>query len=80
MESSGAGDDGDPVADLRRWEDSGALWRLLQVDGSRATVGLLTCDGGEEVGRLECHGPELVRFLARRGGNDDGARTRWPDP
>ncbi len=71
--------DSDQVAALRRWEDSGALWRVLQLGADRATVGLFTCDGGEEVGRLACEGPELVRFLSRRGSNDDGAHTRWPD-
>jgi hypothetical protein len=70
--------DSDRVAVLRRWEDSGALWRVLELDADRATVGLFTCDGGEEVGRLLCEEPELVRFLSVRRGNDDGSRSPWP--
>jgi len=72
--------DSDQVAVLRRWEDSGALWRVLELGADRATVGLFTCDGGEQVGSLTCEGPELVRFLARRDSNDDGSRSPWPGP
>ena len=66
----------DPVSDptdvdqLRRWEDSGALWRVLSRDAHRVTVGLFSCDGGEEVHRLTSDAPALLRFVAGRDRSD----------
>ena len=59
-----ATDPDDPVEVLRRWEAAGAVWRVLGHHGDVVTVGLFTCDGGEEVGRLSSGDPALVRFLA----------------
>ena len=53
----------DPVAVLRRWEDSGAVWRLLGQSSGEVTVGLFTCDGGEEVSRITSADPSLVDFV-----------------
>ncbi|WP_067574335.1 hypothetical protein [Nocardia acidivorans] len=59
-----------PVEILRRWEDSGAIWRVLSL-GPPVTVGLYQCTGGEEVDRLTSADPELLRFLADRAGDAD---------
>lgn len=62
----------DPVSEpadvdqLRRWEDSGAVWRVLSRDARRVTVGLFSCDGGEEVHRLTSDDPALLRYVAGR--------------
>lgn len=56
----------DPVAVLRRWQDSGAHWKVIGRRGGRLTVGLYRCDGGEEVDRLTSADPRLEEFLAGR--------------
>jgi hypothetical protein len=55
----------DPVEVLERWEDSGAVWRIVVLDDDRAVVDLCTCYG-EPVDRLESSDPALLRFLADR--------------
>ena len=61
----------DRVAELQRWEESGAVWRVLRRTATGATVALLTCDGGEEVGRFTSNDPRLVTFLGDRSSSDD---------
>lgn len=56
----------DWVAELQRWEDAGAHWRVLHRTGSAVTVGLLTCDGGEEVDRFTSGDPGLLRYIGDR--------------
>jgi len=56
----------DPVAVLRRWEAAGAPWRVLGQDGGRLTIGLFSCDGGEEMSRLTSGDPGLVAYVAGR--------------
>lgn len=58
-----------PVEMLRRWEECGAIWRVLSL-GPPVTVGLYQCGGGEEVDRLSSADPDLLRFLAGRGSNE----------
>jgi hypothetical protein len=58
----------DPVAVLRRWEESGALWHVLSRHGDSVTIGLFTCDGGEEVSRFTSRDPDLLQFVAAGGG------------
>ena len=55
-----------PVARLQRWEAFGAHWVVLDDDGTRVTVSLCRCDGGEEVERLTSDEPSLRAFLAGR--------------
>jgi hypothetical protein len=56
---------------LRRWEDSGAPWRVvLRADGA-VEIALLTCDLGEEVGRLRSAEPALLEFVGDRTRSDD---------
>jgi hypothetical protein len=59
-----------PVEVLRRWEDSGAVWRLLSRRGDLVEIALLTCSAGEEVGRLVSADPDLLAFVGTRTGND----------
>lgn len=54
------------VEELRRWQDSGAVWTVLSRTPDRVTVALLRCDGGEEVDRFASSDPELLRFIGER--------------
>jgi hypothetical protein len=56
----------DPVEQLRRWEDSGAVWRVIVRTESDVVIALLTCTAGEEVGRLRSSDPDLMRFVGTR--------------
>jgi hypothetical protein len=53
----------DPVDVLKRWEDHGAVWRIVSLTRDRAVIDLCTCYG-EPVDRLESTDPELLRFVA----------------
>lgn len=59
-----------PAEVLRRWEDSGAVWRLLSRRGDLVEIALLTCSAGEEVGRLVSADPDLLAFVGTRTGSD----------
>ena len=63
--------DMDRVAELRRWEDSGAVWRVVGRTATTLTVALVTCDGGEEVGRFTSNDPALLAFVGERASNLD---------
>jgi hypothetical protein len=56
----------DPVERLRRWEDSGAVWRVIARTETEVVVALLTCTAGEEVGRLSSSDPDLLTFVGSR--------------
>lgn len=56
----------DPVAVLQRWVASGAHWRVLHRGDVSVTVGLFTCDGGEEVDRITSSDPALRAYLGER--------------
>jgi hypothetical protein len=60
-----------PAAVLRRWEDSGAVWRVVAEDAAGLTIGLLTCDAGEEVARFRCSRAAVADLLGDRVGSDD---------
>lgn len=63
----------DALAALQRWEASGAAWVLRDDPGSgELVVDLLTCDGGDVVGRLASADPGFVAHV-RRGGTGGGA-------
>jgi hypothetical protein len=71
MDDTFAGDDDVPsgrdlVEALRRWQDFGAVWRVLERDARQVTIGLFRCDGGEEVSRLVSGDPEVLAFLDGR--------------
>lgn len=61
----------DRVAELERWEDAGALWRVVGRTADTVTVALLRCDGGEEMGRFISDDARLLAFLGDRNGSDD---------
>ncbi len=56
----------DRVAELQRWQDSGAVWQVISRKGGRVTVALLRCDGGEEVDRFTSDNPQLLSFIGDR--------------
>ncbi|WP_102144702.1 hypothetical protein [Mycobacterium hubeiense] len=61
----------DRVADLQRWEDSGAVWQVVSRAGAGVTVALLRCDGGEEVDRFTSADPRLLEFIGDRCSSED---------
>ncbi|KWX56587.1 hypothetical protein [Mycobacterium sp. NAZ190054] len=64
-------EDHDRVAELQRWVDAGAVWRVIGRTASEATVALLRCDGGEEAGRFTSSDPRLLAFLGDRASSED---------
>ena len=56
----------DRTAELQRWQDSGAVWEVIARSEHRVTVGLLRCDGGEEVDRFTSEDPRLLAFIGDR--------------
>jgi hypothetical protein len=55
---------------LRRWEDSGGVWRVLSSSPGRVQVALLTCDAGEEMDRFISSDPNVLEFIGLRAGSD----------
>jgi hypothetical protein len=60
----------DPVEVLRRWESSGALWRVLSRRGGSLEIGLFTCDGGEEMSRFVSDDGALRAYVGDRRSSD----------
>jgi hypothetical protein len=58
--------DVDRVAELQRWEDSGAVWSVVSKRDGRMTVALLRCDGGEEVDRFTSDDPRVFDYIGER--------------
>jgi hypothetical protein len=56
---------------LRRWETSGAVWQVLDRDPARLEIALLTCDAGEQVGRLVSTEPDLRGYVGERTRSDE---------
>jgi hypothetical protein len=56
----------DRVAELQRWEDSGAVWSVVSRKQDRMTIALLRCDGGEEVDRFTSDDPRLFEYVGER--------------
>jgi hypothetical protein len=63
----------DPVDAVRRWEQLGAVWRVLARSPSTVTVSLCRCDDGEEVERFTSSDPALLAFLGDRTSSEDDA-------
>jgi uncharacterized protein len=61
----------DFVAQLRRWEDAGGVWRVLSRDRDAVTVGLYRCDDGEEADRFVATDQRVAEFLAGRTSSQD---------
>jgi hypothetical protein len=56
----------DRVAELQRWQDSGAVWEVISRKDDCVTVALLRCDGGEEVDRFTSDDAYLLSFIGDR--------------
>ncbi|MDO3649934.1 hypothetical protein [Nocardia mangyaensis] len=56
----------DPIDTLRRWQDSGARWRVLWRRADAVTIGLFECTGGQQVDQFTSTDPALLRFLGER--------------
>jgi hypothetical protein len=61
----------DPVDVLRRWEQSGAIWRVVSQTGGQFEIALLTCTGEEQVDRLVSDAPELAAYIGGRPSSGD---------
>jgi hypothetical protein len=61
----------DRVAELQRWQDSGAAWEVVSRKGQTVTVALLRCDGGEEMERFTSDDPRLLDFIGDRRSSED---------
>ncbi|WP_228499009.1 hypothetical protein [Nocardioides agariphilus] len=59
------------VAMLLRWELQGGVWRVLGRDGEQVTVGLFTCDAGEEMDRFTSADEQLLAVVNERSGSED---------
>jgi hypothetical protein len=72
-DGSGSQGDGavDHVADLVRWERSGAVWRVLGRSASGLTIGLFSCDGGEQMDQVTSHDPKLLGYVGDRASSTD---------
>jgi hypothetical protein len=62
--------DVDRVAELQRWEDTGAVWRVIARTASTVTVALLRCDGGEEAARFTSADAGLLAFVGDRDSSE----------
>jgi hypothetical protein len=56
-------DDRDYVAELTRWQESGATWQVIARTRRGVAVALMRCDGGEEVDRFTSSDPRLLEFV-----------------
>lgn len=61
----------DPVETLLRWQDSGAIWRVVGRRPDAVTIALYECTGGQEVDRFTSTDPALLRFLGERATSED---------
>jgi hypothetical protein len=61
----------DRTAELQRWQDSGAVWEVIARTRDSVTIGLLRCDGGEEVDRFTSTDPHLLAFIGDRRSSEE---------
>ena len=59
------------VSKLLRWELQGGVWRVLGRDGEQVTVGLFTCDAGEEMDRFTSADEQLLAVVNERSGSEN---------
>jgi hypothetical protein len=69
--SAAGGDSG--LEQLRRWEGSGGLWRVVSRSAEGVAIALLTCDAGEEMGRMHSTDPAVLAYVGARWGSDEPA-------
>ncbi len=63
--------DSDVVADLQRWTDSGATWRVLSRTATSVEISLRTCGADEEVDRVSSNDPAVLAYLGDRWASDE---------
>lgn len=63
--------DVDRIAELQRWEDAGAVWRVISRSASSVTIALLSCNAGEQVGQFTSDDPRVLAFLGDRLTSED---------
>jgi hypothetical protein len=68
----------DDLGRLRRWEDSGALWRVVSRAPDGVEIALLTCDAGEQMGRVHSADPAVIAWVAGRERSDEPAPSSEP--
>jgi len=51
------------VADLERWADAGAQWRVVEVHAGRAVIDLCACTG-EAVERRETTDAAVIAYVS----------------
>ena len=61
----------DRTAELQRWQDSGAVWEVIARSADSVTIGLMRCDGGEEVDRFTSDDPRLLDFIGDRRSSEE---------
>ncbi|HEY5979782.1 MAG TPA: hypothetical protein VIT41_09120 [Microlunatus sp.] len=61
---------------LRRWEDSGGIWRVVARRTDTVTVALCRCDGGEEVDRFVTVDPAVLDHVGGRGSSEESISDR----
>jgi hypothetical protein len=61
----------DRVAEIQRWQDSGAVWEVISRSSATVTVALLRCDGGEEMDRFTSDDPRLLAFIGDRRSSEE---------
>ena len=65
---TGQGDD--LAAVLGRWESFGGHWRVISRSEESVTIGLLSCDSGEQMGRVTGSSLDLAGYEADRRQGD----------
>lgn len=63
-----------PLAELRRWEDSGGTWLVVRDDDRTIVIDLLTCSGGEVMATLRSDDAQLRAYV--RDSERDPTDTR----
>jgi hypothetical protein len=61
---------------LRRWEQSGAVWQVVRRAADGVEIALLTCDAGEQVGRVRSAEPDLIAWIGDRERSDEPGPER----
>jgi hypothetical protein len=54
------------VATLLRWELAGGVWRVLGRDRDEVTIGLFSCNAGEEMDRFTSTDEKLIAVVDER--------------
>lgn len=61
----------DEIAELQRWTDSGAHWRVVHRTLDHVTIALVTCTGDETVGWVNSTDEHLLAWLGERQSSED---------